>query len=174
MKHLCLLSLSSFNLEFIVGDILTLNTFLGDVDEADDTTGWCVTEASESDAALHKLLRLVSRHILTVVGVDIAPDEGTARATEGPVAILEVTWGINLVDLVAFVGVPAGTDHGCREGILIGINDLAHHSGSWLYRGESTELWGLDVHVVADIASDSTGVRGSTGSLAIDALMDRL
>ncbi len=39
MKHLCLLSLSSFNLEFIVGDILTLNAFLGDVDEADDTTG---------------------------------------------------------------------------------------------------------------------------------------
>ena len=79
-----------------------------------------------------------------------------------------------MVDLVAFVGVPTGTDHGCREGILIGINDLAHHSGSGLYGRESTKLRSLDVHVVADIASDGTGVRGSTRSLAVDALVDGL
>jgi hypothetical protein len=123
-----ILSLSSFNLEFIIGDILTLDTFLCDINKADDTTRRRVTEASKSDAALHKLLSLESRHILTVVSIDVAPDEGTTRATESPVAILEVTRGIDLVDLVALVRVPAGTDHSSGEGILIGINDLTHHS----------------------------------------------
>jgi hypothetical protein len=86
-----ILSLSSFNLEFIIGDILTLDTFLCDINKADDTTRRRVTEASKSDAALHKLFSLESRHILTVVSVNVAPDEGTTRATESPVAILEVT-----------------------------------------------------------------------------------
>ena len=86
-----ILSLSSFNLEFIIGDILTLDTFLCDINKADDTTRRRVTESSKSDAALHKLLSLESRHILTVVCIDVAPDEGTTRATESPVAILEVT-----------------------------------------------------------------------------------
>jgi hypothetical protein len=86
-----ILSLSSFNLEFIIGDILTLDTFLCDINKADDTTRRRVAEASKSDAALHKLFCLESRHILTVVSVDVAPDEGTTRSTESPVAILEVT-----------------------------------------------------------------------------------
>jgi len=86
-----ILSLSSFNLEIIIWDILTLDTFLCDINKADDTTRRRVAEASKSDAALHKLLSLESRHILTVVSIDVAPDEGTTRATESPVAILEVT-----------------------------------------------------------------------------------
>ena len=172
--HIHYLSLSSFNLEVIVGNILTLNTFLSDIYKTNDTTWWSVTEASKSDTALHKLFSLVPRHILTVICINITPDEGTSWATKSPVTILEVTRGIDLVDLVAFVGVPTRTDHCCREGIFIGINDLAHHSCCRLYRWQSTKLRSLDVHVVADISGNGTGVRWSTRSLAVDALVNGL
>ena len=172
--HKYILSLSSFNLEFIIGNIVALNTFFRDIYKTDDSTRWSVTEASEGDAALHKLFSLVSRHVLTVICINVTPDEGTSWATESPVTILEVTRWIDLIDLVAFVGVPTGTDHCCGEGILISVNDLAHHSCCRLYRWQSTKLRSLDVHVVADIAGDSTGVRWSSRSLAVDALVNGL
>ena len=98
-------------------------------------------------------------HVVSVVSIDVTPDESTSRTTESPTACFKVTRGVDLIDLVAFVGVPTRTDHCCGEGIFIGINDLAHHSCCRLYRWQSTKLRSLDVHVVADIAGDSAGVR---------------
>jgi hypothetical protein len=164
----------SFNLEVVIGNILTLNLVLGDIYQTDDTTWGSITETSKSDAALYELLSLKASHIFFVVGINITPDEGSTRATQGPVSLFKVARRVNLVNLVALVGVPSTADHGSREGVLIGIDDLPHHGSSWLNRGKITQLWGLDVHVVAYIASNGTGVRWGTRTLAVDALMNGL
>jgi hypothetical protein len=113
-------------------------------------------------------------HVLTVVGINIAPDKGATWSTKCPVAILKVTRRVDLIDLVAFIGVPSGTDHSCRKWVLICVDNFTHHSCCGFDGRQTTQLRGLDVHVVADISSDSAGVRGRTWSLAVDALVNRL
>lgn len=120
-------SLSSFNLEVVIWHILALHSILSDVDEADDSTRGRVAEASKGNAALDELRRLELGHVLAEVSIDVAPHEGAAGATQGPAAVLEVTRGVYLVDLVALVGVPAGADHRGGEGVLICVDNFTHH-----------------------------------------------
>ena len=166
--------LLSFNLKVIIGYILALNPVLRYVDQADNSTGWCITEASKSDATLDKFFSLMASHVLLEVGIDITPDEGTARATECPAPRFDVTRWVDLVDLIALVGVPATADHGSWEAILVGVDYFTHHCRCWLNRWQISELWSLDIHVIANIASNGTSVRWSTRALAVDALVDRL
>ena len=54
----------------------------------------------------------MASHVLLEVGIDITPDEGATGATECPVPRFDVPRRVDLVDLIALVGVPSAADHG--------------------------------------------------------------
>ena len=71
----------------------------------------------------------MASHVLLEVGIDIPPDEGATGATECPVPRFDVPRRVDLVDLIALVGVPSAADHSSREAILVGVDDFTHHCG---------------------------------------------
>ena len=164
----------SLDLKIIIRYIFAFDAILGNVYQSDHTSRRGVAEASESNWAFNEFFALMTSHILSEVGVNIPPDKCATWATQSPVASLKVSWRIDLVNLVALVRIPSAANHGCGEGVLVWVDDLSHHSGSRFYRRKSTELWGLNVHVVANIAGDSARVRWSSRPLTIDALVDGL
>ena len=170
-KHICVISL---DLEFIIGNVVTYDTVLCNVNQTDNSTWWCVSETCKCNTALHELFSLVSAHVFAIVCINVTPHEGSARAAEGPVALLKVTWRVYLVDLVTFVWVPSTADHGCRQRVLVRVNDFSHHSSSGLYRWQTTELWGLDVHVISNVTCDGAGIRWGAWTLTVNSLMDWL
>lgn len=101
----------SLNFEFWVGNVFSLIAILSNVEESDAAAWRAVSETSEGDATQYEFFGFGLGHVRSVVGVDITPDESASWATESPVSGLEVPRWIDLINLVALVGVPAAADH---------------------------------------------------------------
>ena len=130
----------SLDLEVGVWDELSLNSVLCDIKKTDATTWGAVSEACKCDDALDEFLDLMLGHVFTEVSIDVTPHESTTRAAECPVALFEVAWRVDLVDLISLIRIPSTADHTCRQTVLVWVNDLTHHVGSWLNWREVTQL----------------------------------
>jgi hypothetical protein len=101
----------SLLLEIGVGDEFALNGFLSDGNHADAATGGGVVIARESDSVLDELSGLISSHVRAIVLVSVALDVGTSRASDGAIHGVHETSRVHIVDLVAFIGIPARAEH---------------------------------------------------------------
>lgn len=130
----------SLDFELRVLDVLSFYSVLSDIKKSDATARWRISVASKSDAALNEFLAFSSGHVLTIVGVDVTPDEGTSWTREGPVTCLKVTWRVNLVNLIALVRIPTTANHGSRKWIFVWVDNFSHDLSSWLNGREVVQL----------------------------------
>lgn len=148
-----------------------MNCILGDSNHTNAATGRSISVARESDSVLDKLSGFISSHVRVIEIISVALNEGTTRPTNSAVSGCHHSSGVDIVDLVAFIGVPARAEHVSAEVTI--VDDSLQDASGGADRREVTELFGLSVNVSSELSSNSLGVGGGSRSLAVYSLMYR-
>jgi hypothetical protein len=157
-----------FELEVIVRNVWLCDFILGNIDHSDATTTAWITEDGKFDSLLNEVNELFTSHIWSVLVVNITIKVRATRSTHSVVSRVLVTSLVDLIDLKAFIRVPAGANHRDGKSRII-VDDVFHAVSDRLDGRVSTEFKCLDVSVVSQVLGNSLGVWRGSSSLHVHA-----